>query len=221
MTDTEDKEPKASQVGEPASKPFMLDIKAANIYQGNTQNGSDDLVSPKTPTSSFTSFVIDCCEDCIIDAFVLCHWDNIVGPRIRHVWKLSPDFDLSLALLNTISIQTLNGEICRDPLDPHIDTKFFMLSEKGVIVSSYIFGASDHGELGVHSFSLVISSEKKKAFSRVTDLCGKWVKRFMGKLKIYIEKVCSQILVKIHNIIICSLYDYFIEIMLVSLILNC
>ena len=171
------------------SKPTTLNLKHAKVHCEMIENDSDAAITPKPPTSSYTSFVIDCCEGCIIDAFVLCHWDNIVGPRIRHVWKVSEKFEFPLDLLNIISIQTLNGEICRDPLDPHIDTKFFVLTERGVIVSSYIFGASDHGELGVHSLSMVISSEKRKAFSQVADLCGKWIRRLIGKLKIFIDKV--------------------------------
>ena len=146
-----------------------------------------EVSSPKTPSSIYGQNVIAGCLNCPIKAFALCYWDNILGPRIAHVWRTRPDYEVTRTLLTRIAVQTLNGEIGRSPTDPHIDTKYFSMPEYGVIVSSYVFGAANRGDLGVHSLSMLIPKEQRT--SLINELCAPWIKRLVGKLKIFIEKV--------------------------------
>lgn len=176
-----------SQGEEKKTRPDKLHINTECTNVTEVPAGS--MVSAVTPSSSYSHSVLECCKGCFIKAFVLCHWDNIVGPRISHVWKLSSDYEMTQKLLKTIATQTLNGEICRDPKDPNIDTKFFVLGDFGVAISAFVFGAADRDDLGVHSLTLLIPVEKKKVYFSLSDLCTHWTKRLVGKLKIFLQKV--------------------------------
>ncbi|XP_052032195.1 guanine nucleotide exchange factor C9orf72 homolog isoform X2 [Apodemus sylvaticus] len=72
-------------------------------------------------------------------AATFAYWDNILGPRVRHIW--APKTDQALLSDGEIAFlanHTLNGEILRNAESGAIDVKFFVLSEKGTELSFYL-----------------------------------------------------------------------------------
>lgn len=123
----------------------------------------------------------------IIKAVTLSAWDNILGPKLIHLWK-TENCSVEQNTLNYISVQTLNAEICRDITKGYVDTKFYMLAEKGWMVLSYIFGAMSKTGVAVHSLAVVMKHEDLKVYLAWRKLMDSWLRRYIGKIRILMEK---------------------------------
>ncbi|XP_075382965.1 guanine nucleotide exchange factor C9orf72 homolog isoform X3 [Mycteria americana] len=64
-------------------------------------------------------------------AATFAYWDNILGPRVRHIWAPKTEqVLLSDGEITFLANHTLNGEILRNAESGAIDVKFFVLAEK-------------------------------------------------------------------------------------------
>lgn len=70
-------------------------------------------ITPLSPSSKFTESSIDIPGQNLIKYMMLSHWDNILGPRVVHVWNMGTS-SLDSGFLSRISSQSLSGEICRE-----------------------------------------------------------------------------------------------------------
>ena len=149
------------------------------------------LLSPKSPSSVFTKSTLNSSKskEGLISCLVLCNWDNIMGPKVRHLWMSESMDNVTMDTLVNIATHTLSGEICRDPLDSNIDTKFYAMKEKGIIVTSVIFGAMGLHDMSVHSLSLIVPHSQMKRYLQLHELCLSWISYFIAKLRILLEKV--------------------------------
>ena len=147
------------------------------------------LLSPKSPSSVFTKSTLKNSKDGLISCLVLCNWDNIMGPKVRHLWMSETMDNVTMDTLVNIATHTLSGEICRDPLDSNIDTKFYAMKEKGIIVTSVIFGAMGLHDMTVHSLSLIVPHSQMKRYLQLHELSLSWISYFIAKLRILLEKV--------------------------------
>ncbi|CAH1773321.1 unnamed protein product [Owenia fusiformis] len=126
-------------------------------------------------------------DNCIISAIILSHWDNIMGPRIIHLWSNTYNQEATPAQLKTLRFvanHTLSGEITRDLSDRTIDDKFYVIQEKSISVTSFIFGAKSTVGKCVHSLSLVVPLEHLETYLKWHDLCVIWMKRLISRLKV-------------------------------------
>ena len=156
---------------------------------------SDSPLSPKSPGSIFTKCTLEGAPYSLVPSIVLCYWDNILGPRVRHLW-VSPGQETlaSSATLNHIASHTLSGEICRDPTDSHVDFKFFMAKEGGVIVTAFVFGAVGMGgDFGVHSLCVIMQHSDLHRCLQLQDLMRHWMMRGVAKLRVLMEKVAHPV----------------------------
>ena len=71
-------------------------------------------ISPLSPSSAFSVSSISNVEHSFVDALLLCQWDNILGPRLEHVWYISGRPQPHTNTLRYITSLVLSGEICRD-----------------------------------------------------------------------------------------------------------
>ena len=147
------------------------------------------LLSPKSPSSVFTKSTLNHSKEGFVSCLVLCNWDNIMGPKVRHLWMSESMDNVTMDTLVNIATHTLSGEICRDPLDSNIDTKFYAMKEKGIIVTSVIFGAMGLHDMTVHSLSLIVPHSQMKRYLQLHELCLSWISYFISKLRILLEKV--------------------------------
>ena len=152
------------------------------------------LLSPKSPSSVFTKSTLQHTKEGLVSCLVLCNWDNIMGPKVRHLWMSENMDNVTMDTLVNIATHTLSGEICRDPLDSNIDTKFYAMKEKGIIVTSVIFGAMGLHDMTVHSLSMIVPHSQMKRYLQLHELCLAWISYFIFKLRILLEKVMFKLL---------------------------
>lgn len=88
----------------------------------------------KTPQPESDTDVLDI-------SFVLCIFDNIVGPKIVHHWTTT-DKPLEDHLLKYIAIHTLNGELYQDKLTSQHKYRLYLIKEVELAVFSIFFDAS-------------------------------------------------------------------------------
>ncbi|KAK3089158.1 hypothetical protein FSP39_001337 [Pinctada imbricata] len=147
-----------------------------------------DVMSPLSPSSKYTTSIIDIPNQTLFHNIVLSHWDNILGPRVIHVWNMSGNPVLHSATLNHITSQTLSGEICRDVYNNYIDFKFYDLAKDDIIVAAFIFTATGKNGAGVHALSVVIPKSQLQSYLTLHTLFTRCFQRAVGRLRILMNK---------------------------------
>ncbi len=152
-----------------------------------------DSASPDQ-TSICTHTYLGGRHGCVPSTFLLCYWDNILGPRIRHVWLWDKSEFLDTDVQKTeifryIANHTLSGQICRRPNDPNVDSKFYVLKDQGIAVTAFIFSAlGEGGDFGVHSFSVIVNYKELPLYLNWQNLTQTWMTRGVAKLRIALER---------------------------------
>ena len=149
-------------------------------------------VTPLSPSSKYTKSVLNDITDSPFCAVVLSTWDNILGPRVQHVWKFPNSPAPKSDLLSHITRQVLSCEICRDFTNSAIDYKFYNLPDRGVIVPAFIFSAKGPCGLAVHSLSLIMTPSELKFYLEIHPVLQCCFQRLVGKLRIILDKVSLQ-----------------------------
>lgn len=145
-------------------------------------------LSPKSPSSVFSKTVLENSKGCILNAILLSQWDNILGPKIRHLWTSENPNNVTLPVLTHIASHTLSGEICRDPTAGDIDTKFYVMKDKGLVITAFVFGAMGLNDMAVHSLSVIVPHSQLSTFLHLYDLSLSWIRRFITKLRILLDR---------------------------------
>ena len=145
-------------------------------------------LSPKSPSSSFTKTVLEGSKGCVVNAILLAQWDNILGPRIRHLWTTENQNSITLPVLTYIASHTLSGEICRDPTENDIDTKFYIMKDRGAVITAFVFGAMGLSDMAVHSLSVIVPHSQLGTFLHLYELSLLWIQRFITKLRILLDR---------------------------------
>ena len=177
----------ADKNGEDHLRPKMKMMPPLDLSHSKEVEYASPL-SPKSPSSIFTKTVLEGSKGSIISAILLSQWDNILGPRIRHLWTNENQNNITLDILNHVASHTLSGEICRDPTERDIDTKFYVIKDKGVVVTAFVFGAMGLSDMAVHSLSIIVPHSQLNSFLHLHDLSLRWLTRFISKLRILLEK---------------------------------
>lgn len=169
-----------------------LSLGVVEVETGCTNHDfSADLtlnLSPTTPSSKFSTSVIRTSAEGIINCILLSHWDNILGPRIDHMWSIPNKPHYSNTVLNKICSQSISGEICREWDNSSIDYKFLPNSEDGVIIPVFVFTANTISGPAVHSLSLIILKTDLVIFLQLQQLVIRCMERLVGKLRILLHK---------------------------------
>lgn len=170
-----------------------VDIGVIEIATKETKNDNNndlnDCLSPKTPSSKYSSSAIDIKHEGIINCILLCHWDNILGPKVVHLWTIPNKPHYSSLVLNKVCSLSLSGEICRDGDNCFIDFKFYTNSEEDVLVPSFIFTANTVTGPAVHSLSLLIDKTHLAFYMNIQHLVIRCMERIISKLRILLHKV--------------------------------
>lgn len=145
--------------------------------------------TPKSPNSVYSQSVLADSSGCILSGILLCCWDNILGPKLRHLWQVqATDGLLSHSNLLYIASHTLSGEICRDLLSSTIDFKFYALQEREVVLTAFIFGTLGVGDLAVHSLCAILPHEQLSRYLHWHPLCVQYIHRAVPRLRVLLEK---------------------------------
>ncbi|XP_074641742.1 guanine nucleotide exchange factor C9orf72-like isoform X2 [Tubulanus polymorphus] len=185
----------------PPAKPMKLEFPAMkNTVRKITPNkkvvvaGKDDssdvsksdaeILSLLSPSSVFDTSKLPESIEQLIHGVVLSCWDNILGPKVHHVWTNEKLHTFSPSVLSQISSHTLNGEICRDSTDSAIDAKFYRMSDIEFIVTAFIFTAKINTGLAIHSLAIILPESVMQKYIPYHNLCVEYMKRHVAKLRI-------------------------------------
>lgn len=162
-----------------ASNSGIVEISGASGNNAST---------PMSPSSAYTQLVVTDIPHSFLDAIVFCHWDNILGPRLEHVWYINDRPQPHLNILRFITTQVLSGEICRELNTSQVDFKFFDFPDKGVVIPSFIFSAQRGLDLSLHALALIIPNSELSVFLQVGDILRLWFNRTISKLRVLLDK---------------------------------
>ncbi|KAL8582204.1 hypothetical protein ACOMHN_004123 [Nucella lapillus] len=144
--------------------------------------------TPLSPSSAYAQKMLPVVPHCFLNAVVFCHWDNILGPRLEHVWFIQDRPEPHLNILRFITTQVLSGEICREVNTSRVDFKFFDIPDKGVVIPSFVFSAKKGVDLGLHAIALVIPNSELNLFLQVSAIMQAWCSRIISKFRVLLEK---------------------------------
>lgn len=155
-------------------------------------------ITPLSPSSKFTESSIDIPGQNLIKYMMLSHWDNILGPRVVHVWNMGTS-SLDSGFLSRISSQSLSGEICRE-VTSFIDHKLYEIPDADVFVTAFIFTAMGISGPCVHALSIVIQKSDMTFFLNIQQLFLKCFERIIRKFKVNLDQVIYLIYYFMHMI---------------------
>ncbi|XP_053558562.1 guanine nucleotide exchange factor C9orf72 homolog [Bombina bombina] len=122
-------------------------------------------------------------------AATFAYWDNILGPRVRHIWAPRTDqVLLSDGEITFLANHTLNGEILRNAESGAIDVKFFVLAEKGVIIVSLIFDGNWNGDRSTYGLSIILPQTELDFYLPLHRVCVTRLTHIIRKGRIWMHK---------------------------------
>ncbi|XP_069621414.1 guanine nucleotide exchange factor C9orf72 homolog [Ranitomeya imitator] len=145
------------------------------------------LCPPPSPAVAKTLITIDGYSPLLAATFA--YWDNILGPRVRHIWAPKTDeVVLSDGEITFLANHTLNGEILRNAESGAIDVKFFVLAEKGVIIVSLIFDGNWNGDRSTYGLSIILPQTELCFYLPLHRVCVARLTHIIRKGRIWMHK---------------------------------
>lgn len=142
---------------------------------------------PQSPAVAKTEVVVE--GESPLLAATFAYWDNILGPRVRHIWapKTERPLLLSDGEITFLANHTLNGEILRSAECGAVDVKFFVLAEKGVIIVSLIFDGELKGDKNTCALSLILPQTQLAFYLPLHAVCVERLKHIIRKGRIWMK----------------------------------
>ncbi|CAJ1073984.1 guanine nucleotide exchange factor C9orf72 homolog isoform X2 [Xyrichtys novacula] len=143
---------------------------------------------PQSPAVAKSEVVIE--GECPLLAATFAYWDNILGPRVRHIWTPKGDqlMFLSDGEVTFLANHTLNGEILRSAECGAVDVKFFVLAEKGVIIVSLIFDGELKGDKNTCALSIILPQTELAFYLPLHTICVERLKHVIRRGRIWMQK---------------------------------
>ncbi|XP_006629869.1 guanine nucleotide exchange factor C9orf72 homolog [Lepisosteus oculatus] len=142
---------------------------------------------PQSPAVAKTEVVLKGKSPLLAATFA--YWDNILGPRVRHIWApKSEQVLLSDGEITFLANHTLNGEILRSAECGAVDVKFFVLAEKGVIIVSLIFDGDLKGDKNTCALSIILPQTELSFYLPLHTVCVERLKHIIRKGRIWMQK---------------------------------
>jgi len=158
-------------------------------------DNADDGDKHQEEAQSLDSFKTSCrCPVTIIndfstfEAIILSQWDNVIGPANKHVWTggIPAHSTFCSKLLKFHPSCTLNGEISRENVGLEMaEYKFYVLSEIGYAMGSFIFTIPSTGSLC--TISLVLPATQLSSFLAIQRLCINRMRHLIKKFQIILK----------------------------------
>ena len=149
---------------------------------------------PQSPAVAKSEVAVE--GECPLLAATFAYWDNILGPRVRHIWAPKGDqlMFLSDGEVTFLANHTLNGEILRSAECGAVDVKFFVLAEKGVIIVSLIFDGELKGDKNTCALSIILPQTELAFYLPLHTICVERLKHVIRKGRIWMQKVPADFL---------------------------
>ncbi|XP_061874642.1 guanine nucleotide exchange factor C9orf72 homolog isoform X2 [Colius striatus] len=149
--------------------------------------GMSALCPPPSPAVAKTE--ISLTGESPLLAATFAYWDNILGPRVRHIWAPKTEqVLLSDGEITFLANHTLNGEILRNAESGAIDVKFFVLAEKRVIIVSLIFDGNWNGDRSTYGLSIILPQSELSFYLPLHRVCVDRLTHIIRKGRIWMHK---------------------------------
>ncbi|EDO36091.1 predicted protein [Nematostella vectensis] len=152
-------------------------------------NSSDDSFAFANLSEDFVTVLADSGP---FMGIVLSYWDNILGPRLRHVWRGGGEEKNQENCVKYVVSRTLNGELLRDAPENVVDTKLFVIKEKGIVCHSFIFTGRDSSGSNISALSLMLPHIDMAGYLPLVELVEDRVKILIAKLRVLQTKDKNQ-----------------------------
>ncbi|XP_050402091.1 guanine nucleotide exchange factor C9orf72 [Patella vulgata] len=153
------------------------------------QNPGSNDSTPLSPSSMFTSTELKYIKHSFINAILLCHWDNILGPRLYHLWKIQNVSPPPVGVLRFLTGQILSGEICKELDSNSIDFKFYDMPDKLILVAAFVFSGQLDRDVAIQSVGFVIPNSELNLYLKYHNLLQLCFRRLISKFRILLNKV--------------------------------
>uniref|UniRef100_A0A8C9TCI7 C9orf72-SMCR8 complex subunit n=1 Tax=Scleropages formosus TaxID=113540 RepID=A0A8C9TCI7_SCLFO len=149
---------------------------------------SSSSCPPQSPAVAKTEVTVE--GESPVLAATFAYWDNILGPRVRHIWvpKGPPALTLGDGDITFLANHTLNGEILRSAESGAVDVKFFVLAEKGVVIVSLIFDGDLKGDRNTCALSIILPQTELDFYLPLHAVCVERLKHIIRKGRIWMQK---------------------------------
>ncbi|XP_053910475.1 guanine nucleotide exchange factor C9orf72 homolog isoform X2 [Cuculus canorus] len=145
------------------------------------------LCPPPSPAVAKTEIYLN--GESPLLAATFAYWDNILGPRVRHIWAPKTEqVLLSDGEITFLANHTLNGEILRNAESGAIDVKFFVLAEKRVIIVSLIFDGNWNGDRSTYGLSIILPQNELSFYLPLHRVCVDRLTHIIRKGRIWMHK---------------------------------
>ncbi|KAM9213964.1 guanine nucleotide exchange factor C9orf72 homolog isoform 1-T1 [Leptosomus discolor] len=149
--------------------------------------GMSALCPPPSPAVAKTEISLN--GESPLLAATFAYWDNILGPRVRHIWAPKTEqVLLSDGEITFLANHTLNGEILRNAESGAIDVKFFVLAEKRVIIVSLIFDGNWNGDRSTYGLSIILPQSELGFYLPLHRVCVDRLTHIIRKGRIWMHK---------------------------------
>ncbi|XP_025960632.1 guanine nucleotide exchange factor C9orf72 homolog isoform X2 [Dromaius novaehollandiae] len=151
------------------------------------ETGMSALCPPPSPAVAKTEISLN--GESPLLAATFAYWDNILGPRVRHIWAPKTEqVLLSDGEITFLANHTLNGEILRNAESGAIDVKFFVLAEKRVIIVSLIFDGNWNGDRSTYGLSIILPQSELGFYLPLHRVCVDRLTHIIRKGRIWMHK---------------------------------
>lgn len=163
----------------------------SNAQNLSTTPADDGFSFANFSATHITAFPPENCGPFL--AMVLCKWDNVLGPRLDHVWRGMGDESLQESSVKYVVSHVLNGELLRNVTENVnvIDLKMFVLKDRGIVCFSFIFIGRGKGGPEISSLTLIIPYTAFKSFLPFVELVEERIKIMLAKLRVLQTKVSA------------------------------
>lgn len=117
-------------------------------------------------------------------AVVLSCWDNVLGPRLQHVWRGNGDTESQEKSVKYVVGRTLHGELLRDAPENVVDTKLYVVKDYGIVCHSFIFSGCDKYGINISALSFIIPLSEFQNYLPLLELVEERVKILIAKLRV-------------------------------------
>nr|7O2W_A Chain A, Ubiquitin-like protein SMT3,Guanine nucleotide exchange C9orf72 [synthetic construct] len=165
----------------------IIEAHREQISSGLDAAAMSTLCPPPSPAVAKTEIALSGKSPLLAATFA--YWDNILGPRVRHIWAPKTEqVLLSDGEITFLANHTLNGEILRNAESGAIDVKFFVLSEKGVIIVSLIFDGNWNGDRSTYGLSIILPQTELSFYLPLHRVCVDRLTHIIRKGRIWMHK---------------------------------
>ncbi|XP_071953234.1 guanine nucleotide exchange factor C9orf72 homolog [Antedon mediterranea] len=118
-------------------------------------------------------------------AVILCLWNNILGPHIEYVWMTEGSKHMDYGCTKFICKNTISSS---DQSSTGVHTKFLVLPDRGILVTSSIFCADIGSGNTVYGFSLVFPYSDLQWYLPLHEFCCIQMEALVTKLRVLLRK---------------------------------